>query len=191
MSEPHSLAHELHVFRVSVQQLRHSFDQETQRNTEKLNHDLRELEVYCIQSLADLQRSVDEMSARVADFRAAIEGDPRGPLEDALLRSTPTEFLPFLSANDTRQFFLPFKRQKPAVLLRLVGVLQELLDHDIARPWLECALLDLDTQDRTIRGSAPEVLRALQAKVERLSGAKWNIIGHIVRSLLVEFSASV
>ena len=127
------------------------------------------------------------MSARVSDFRAAIESEPRGPLEDALLRSTPADFLPFLSANETRQFFLPFKRQKSVVLLRLIAVLQELLGHDVVHTWLECALLDLDTQDRTIRGSAPEVLRALQAKLARLGGAKWNLIGHIVRSLLVEF----
>jgi hypothetical protein len=189
MSEPTILAQELQTFRASVHQIRLSFDQESQRNTDKLSHDLRELEAYCIQSFADLQHSVDEMSARVSDFRAAIEGEPRGPLEDALLRSTPAEFLPFLSANNTRQFFLPFKRQKPAVLLRLIAVLQELLDHEVVSPWLECALLDLDTQDRMIRGSAPEVLQALQTRVERLGGAKWNMIGHIVRSLFVEFKS--
>jgi hypothetical protein len=141
--------------------------------------------------LAHLHHELARLASRVGELCSVLEGDPMGPLEEAINRAgTSDDLLAFLASNDLEQFFLPAKQQKAAVLLDLLERLSDVIGQEIAFPWLERALLDFDTQDRAVRDRAPQVLAALQEKVKGIGGPKGHLLEHLIRSLAVGYIKS-
>jgi hypothetical protein len=138
--------------------------------------------------LGQLRSDLGRLASRVGELCSVLEGEPVGPLEEAIRRSrVPEEILPFLASNDIEQFVLPAKHPKAVVLLDFLVLLGELLNQEIAYSWFERSLLDLDTQDRAIRQRAPKVLAVLSEKVGRVPGSKGHLLDHLIRSLAVEY----